>query len=913
MERPRWGGWGASVLAVTAGMILAELAGLSRFLDGRPLGVAGTFRLLVVLGGTLAFAGAFWKSLKPLLRSLKFGITVLAFLLFASILGTLFAQRTDAGEGGFKSTFLQAEAEFVWNLTHPFFRFSSPPRERGALVSWLRERGVSRPERVVEGLLLGPDLEAQARIFGKRPAGETWKRERARILQAVQDAGVRKHLARHMGFYQGLFDLAESLECTTLWKSDWFAALVILLFAGMALNLVRPGRVTWRKVGFWAAHGGVLLAILGAALGRRFEVRGSLPMRVGDTVDRFWSKRPDPDLQGRSRFKDDLALRLAAFRALPHYRLQVGVMPGGELEGRLPRGILAAGYMKSVKIHRGRVLELLKDGRDGARWKITLEDFLPRVRLRRVWEGAGEKDPAAQAAVLLSSRAPKSGKVLREATLAARPGRPDQHFLPGGRRLVLVRCPDGASLEAWKKGEGLGSYGRIRLRAGEGKWVEIPLREGARARLQTREGALEVLVWRVMQAFDLETWGGRKGIFGKSLEKFPSREDPAGDLEKNRLLPPLNPAAALVVKGPRGVGGFYVFSRGGHQEGSQVMPVPGKAVYSSLQAQLEYDRLRCPAVERLLFLLGPSSAWAARAVGDKVVEVKPLKAGMTLELGASTWRVDKFFLAARSRFEVDPLPEKGRKFFDDPAALKVSVEGPSGRKSYTLVSTTATMERKKTPSPLEQVSYDGNLLLRLVENRDMPQEWWSRLQVYRLSVPRGMTRDGLTLAAPVLAEDKWNAFLRALKEAGADVAPLEEGPFREERDRKVRLGKLCRTLDGILGGKDAAFWLARVPAGLLLPLSAWVERGRAVRLSQEDIRVNDPLLIPLRGVPPLLCTYQVNQSDARADQPDYSGFQVILDPGVNLVKFGLVLIALGTLLLFIAIPMKRGFGGKEAA
>ncbi len=913
--RPRWEGWKASFLVVAAGMALAELAGLSVFLDGRPLGAAGALRFYAVLAGTLAFLWYFWARLKPLLRSLKFGITVLACLLFASILGTLFAQRTDSSGGGFKSTFLQAEAEFVWNLTHPFFRFSSPPRERKALEAWLRDRGVSRPERVTAGLLLGPDLEAQARIFGKRSARETWKRERSRIVQAVQNAGTRMQLALHASFYQGLFEVAESLELTTLWKSDWFAALVILLSLSMGLNLFRPGRVTWRKLGFWGAHGGVLLAILGAAVGRRFEVRGSLPMRVGDVADRFWSRRPDPDLPGRSRFRDDLAVKLAAFRALPHYRLQLGVMPGGDLAKFLPRGLSARGYMESVKIHRGRVLGLMKDESGKPRWKITLQEFLPRVRLRRVWEPAGRaEDPrAGEAVVLLSRRDSRTGKILQEATLAAPPGKPFQRFLPGGKRLVLVGYADKAALEAWKQGKGLGKYGKIRLRGKGGKWVEIPLEEGARARLKTPEGEVEILVWRVMQAFDLETWGGRKGIFGKSLEKFPSKVDPAPDLDKNRLLPPLNPAVALVARGPKGIGGFYVFSRGGHQDGLNVMPVPGKAVYTSIQAEVEYDKIRCPAMERLLFLLGPAGAFGARVVGDKVVEVKPLEAGMSLELGSRTWRVEKFFLRARSRYVVDPLPAKGRRFLDDPAALKVVVEGPSGRRSFTLVSTTAAMEQKKNRSPLEEVSYDRNLLLRLVENRDMPQEWWSRLEVYRLSVPRGMTRDGLTAAIPVLDQGRWKKFLSALKEAGADASPLESASFRERKDRIARLDELCRALDEVLGGKDASFWLSRLPRDLFVPLPSWVDKGRAKRLLQADIRVNDPLVIPVRGIPSILCAYQVNQSDARADRPDYSGFQVIWDPGVNLVKLGLVLIALGTVLLFLALPMKRGFGGKEAA
>ena len=912
----KWEGWRASFLVVAAGMVLAEFAGLSAFLDGRPMGAAATLRFLAVLGGTLAFLWYSWPRIRPLFRSLKFGITVLIFLLFASIVGTLFAQRSDSSEGGFKSTFLQAEAEFVWNLTHPFFRFSSPPKERKALETWLRERGIARPEAVTAGLLLGPDLEAQARIFGKRSADETWKRERSRIVQAVQNAGTRRQLALHSSFYQGLFEIAESLEFTTLWKSDWFAALVILLFLSMGLNLFRPGRVTWRKLGFWGAHGGVLLAILGAAIGRRFEVRGSLPMRVGDVADRFWSKRPDPDLPGRSRFRDGLALKLAAFRALPHYRLQVGVMPGGSLESILPRGIDARGYMESVKIHQGRVLGLLKDESGKPRWKITLEEFLPRVRLRQVWGPAGrDENPGdgRKAMVRLSRRDPRTGRVLQEVTLAAPPGRSVQRFLPGGKRLVLAGYSGKADLNAWKQGEGLGKYGKIRLRGKGGKWVEIPLEEGARARVKTPEGELEVLVWRVMQAFDLETWGGRKGIFGKSLEKFPSKVNPAPDRDKNRLLPPLNPAVALVAKGPKGIGGFYVFSRGGHREGLNVMPVPGKAVYSSLQAEVEYDEIRCPAMERLLFLLGPAGAFGARVVGEKVVEVKPLEAGMSLELGSREWKVDKFYLAARSRWVVDPLPEKGRRFTDDPAALKVAVEGPSGRKTYTLVSTTASMEQKDTPSPLEQVSYGKNLLLRLVENRDMPQEWWSRLAVYRLSVPKGMTRDGLTAAIPVLDQGRWKKFLAALKEAGADAAPLESGAFRERKDRAARVEELSRALDAVLGKKDASFWLPRLPKDLFVPLSEWVARGGGKRLFRADIRVNDPLMIPVRGIPSILCAYQVNQSDARADRPDYSGFQVIWDPGVNLVKLGLVLIALGTFLLFLAIPMRRGFGGKEAA
>ena len=58
----------------------------------------------------------------------------------------------------------------------------------------------------------------------------------------------------------------------------------------------------------------------------------------------------------------------------------------------------------------------------------------------------------------------------------------------------------------------------------------------------------------------------------------------------------------------------------------------------------------------------------------------------------------------------------------------------------------------------------------------------------------------------------------------------------------------------------------------------------------------------------------MSQTDARAGEPWYTGIGVVFDPGVGLVRWGLILCALGTILVFLVLPLRGGGrDGEEAA
>lgn len=946
-------GFGPSVLLILAGAVLAEAAGFAFVLDGLPPGFAAPLRLGLVLAGAVFAFIVYWRQLLALLRSLRFGITVLAFLMAAAAVGTLFLQEgqgshddfewpplsapdptgaspaelhllrktgapKDAVERalaeshgdpraaaellGFWGAFLQAESSFLWNLLHPLARMDEPPRRRELAIDWLAKRGVHAPEAVADMLLLGDDLAAHERIFGPRAAHEEWRRSRSALRAAAAEAGAHAFLAEHRAALDALFHAARVLGLTRIWHTHWFTALLFLLGLCLALNLRRPGPLTARKAALWLTHGGILIILIGGTASRMFEERGMARLWVGDTVDRIFVPGPGPGTVREAPLRGRLTLTLAAFKADPHHRLQLRVRRSGKLAGELPAGAVRGGYQRTEGVAAGRRFELLPGSADG--WQVRVAEFWPRARARREWGAPAE---GAGLSVALLAGAP--GEPALE--LIAEPGAPGLRFLPDGVRLALIQPADEAEAQAWMAGQGLDSYGWLRLRFGAGEWTRLPLEPGAAATLEGPGGPVQALVWRVMQNFDLEAWGGRSGIFGERLSGPAPPPDGGADREKNRGLAPERPAAALILEGPQGTGGLYLFA-----EGPGAIPVPGHAVYRGLETALEFDRLRAPARELVALLSVSEAPRLVRARGGRVVEVAEIREGATFLAGERTFRVERLLRGVAPRLVVEPVAEDGNLFHQDAAAARLSVSGPAGEREITLVAATARQLQRGEGSLWEQADYDANLGLRLVEELQMPKEWRSRLVVRRLDLPRVRTQDGKVLVFPALAEEPWLRLLGALREAGADAAPLERRElFGEQADRERNLEALDGALSTVLAPKEAAFWRERLPKGLCLTLEEWAASSRERPVEQGVIRVNAPLAAAPTALPAWLLGYQFNQSDAKAHiDPDYSGIQVIWDPGVSLVRLGLVLAALGTFLVFLVLPIRRGFRrGEEEA
>ena len=569
--RPPSPGWGRSILVVVAAMVLAEVSGICLFLDG---GEPGSLAVLRLAGGlTLVGAILFWKGRAAwhLLRSLRFAVVVLLFLLAASLIGTLCAQRD--GSRDFQETFLRAEAGFVYNLLHPFSRFSTPPRERGALVDWLARRGVPEPDRWLarqegsldaQALLVDPDLAAYGRIYGARAEGERWHEAKKRIRAILTDAGTARHFEAHRSFYQALFTVAETTHFTRVWKSDWFAALITLLLLSLTAVLVRSGPLSLRRIGFIATHGGIVVIIVGAVIGRRFAENGILPLelpgRIGGestgfpgAADRY--VRRTVGMGSRlARFRGDLAVGLADFKALPHYRLKIRVRPTTALARSLPEGFNHPYYTRLVKLWPGARIPLLVDPEGRPRWRIRVEEFHPRVDRTMAWRAAPE---ASRGAVVLAPAGQKTDS--EPLVLWGKVGRTETLDLPGGR-LALVLRSGAKEAREWidrQRGE---RYGTLSLQYDRGDPVELPLVPGASHTFPGEKGGVRVQVWRIMQSYNQSIWGNSSTLFGERLRERKESLPPApDDRERNRDLPPDRPALALAVDGPEGPGGALPF------------------------------------------------------------------------------------------------------------------------------------------------------------------------------------------------------------------------------------------------------------------------------------------------------------------------------------------------------------------
>jgi hypothetical protein len=147
------------------------------------------------------------------------------------------------------------------------------------------------------------------------------------ILQAQPQKILQAAYGSALGIIRAFF-------LDDIFHSFGFCVLLGLGSAGLALTMARKRRLTARYLGCLGAHGGLLLILLGAAVGTAWGVKGRLNLHVGESSDSFFVPRSDGRVTARPLGFD---LRLDDFKLLsyePEYRLMVFEV-SGEKERRL--------------------------------------------------------------------------------------------------------------------------------------------------------------------------------------------------------------------------------------------------------------------------------------------------------------------------------------------------------------------------------------------------------------------------------------------------------------------------------------------------------------------------------------------------------------------------------------------------
>jgi len=702
------------------------------------------FLLLVPASAALVYRR---RALRRFLGSMKVGVVTFALIGVGAVIGVLFHQEDPMrptmpgavealaarGEGEASGAwsvsermawvdyqnFRHAEAYFVYHLLtdlglRRWLGFTGPPPGE----SQEAREALARLEEHLPGL---------QRRFGEEFAVAIRAQSEAGLRNRQINAEIQRLEEEWQDFWWSLFVWADRLDLRRVYRADWFSALWVILFLGVFLNTL-PGR--WRtlkkpaKWGFAVTHGGVLVLLLGAFLGRFTEQRGILQMHIGDTMgDYLLYGGGVAPLQERSPFHDGppFRLRLDDFRADYHDVLDVIYAKRGADGGLFPEFELAE--QPKLRVFQG--LEASYDwgrvGEGGMRPWMRVE-VLEHASRARTWLEPRRSLPEEPGLPLASwelAEAPGGAAVVSGLLVTTASGDTglSTASLPGGVRVRLATFPDRAAFLAAASRPPEERLGELTLPPASEEDVTqtLSVLEGGTTVFHTPDGDYEVEVLRATPSFRLAP--GEDG----EVDALPLSGEMADAL-------PTNPAVQLAIRGPDGEEGTrWVLEQDVHEQG---------IAFPDLHFRFRWDSWAAPARERwLVGVLGDGSVLAAR-VGDPesvaaVGEGGPFEASL---LDGRRLRIPEAYAhgIVEVRFEQKPDAD----FYDEaPPAVRLRVTTPEGAEEFVMVS---------DPEHYEIFDYVGPegepriVAFRFREDKDggaLPIEWRSKLTVLEQPTP----------------------------------------------------------------------------------------------------------------------------------------------------------------------------------
>ncbi|MCY2960155.1 MAG: hypothetical protein NTY35_08315 [Planctomycetota bacterium] len=759
MRRPfRWG-FGSAALLVLTLMVAGHVAlsVLGRVLDGTATGLQAA-----AFGGFVLATGVFLvlqrAAVLRFFRTMQVGVTLVSLTLFAVGVGVLVPQITgfedptehvpdirdipsDVLETYVPAPKMKSDEDFRrrpddhpalaglstdqvsrlkrWKNEYAAFRWA----EGFFVYHMLHLYGVGMPEAA-----LPPGVADKLGHFQDRYGIEERENRQKQMVAAFsgrqksQEIGALIRTNEHA--FRRAFEVCSALELNRTYKSNWFATLLALLFAGVFFNTFKGSPAQWftlRKGGYVLVHMGVMTLLAGGLYSKLETDRGILNLMLGDPPRNVYDGYHDPSKPRQMPF----AVTLDRFGRRDWKTLEVGFFED-DFKSNPPAYTL----WPDRKIE----LDFVDDAKGGKRPRIRVEvqeiHEKALVGSPRWWEAQRIDDPDGLGPLVVLGTLDRAA-VSAQSQEGAQPNvRERSVFLTPDPRMPPYLDP------AWK----------FRLAVAYGDDPEIARRMAA----PKEDGRVGWLSMRVAAAGDVEpmivpvrvgeTVDGPAGYRVRVVAA-------AGDLRfdpqtKSEILDP-RPLAEQFPSNP-GIVVEILQSGGGAPErrvvgesfDAESQGMQKEFAYPDLTLNLEWERWMSPGPQRFVLAFGPNRALELVDASGRATPVQP---GTVLPLGGET-QVTLRESLRNVRFETPIEFDPEADFISGPAydehfyahestgvVLRLTTDpGQPGEMTRTLK-----MASTDTGRANVWTSSDQRFWMRYYENTEtMPFEWRSVLSIH---------------------------------------------------------------------------------------------------------------------------------------------------------------------------------------
>ncbi|GEM_PF-2875632 len=835
----------------------------------------------------------------------------------------------------FFDNFLHAETFFLWNLWHKGFNILGNKIQMDPADKEMYER--------------------KASAFGPRAASDWWDMRKIQKNARITEAGVNELVHKLRAPMKKFYNFCEALDLTRVWKSNWFSMLFFLIFLVVSINTFRRSVWHWKRLGFLVSHLSIVVLLIGTTISRRTDVRGSAELDLTKQASTPVFVRFPKDGSIRSKndrfyesvsFGDGMVLRATDFKANYHKKLFVSATDDiGPLH-------------KRYKVATGAELGFFyKDGKP--RYKVRVKDYQPRVRpsWKRVPDPKAPFDPLLSYRFTLQRGENKTD--LGERSLRPRSSKSLGVYYPlmssDELKLAFVWPQNEEERRFYLHGLAVESLGELVLaKHPDGKGLRIPLApQKALADLEYRGQHYRVAILDATPDFKAESFGKmRDRAKLRDSWRFPKDFDASyrmadafreGGLPKNPALfariDRLDLAGQvaeseyrLIFADPRsndhgrGVP-MASGSKNPHSGALNPHENQGLSTLASLPLSFDFDYVRAPSKHTVLVVGGkghppaivnihtgrasPPQTWHP----NKPIPI-PLSQRDVESMNEFTLFLDRCEVLERGRLiaSYEPLPNDNF-FHHDPAGIKLEIDGPKGRKEYTVILSSLYSEigvAPRIPEELQFATYDKHLRLKFAEDRMMlPMDWKTKLEVHKVEEPLFRCSDGKFLVVPMVDDSDFEAVKTAWNQLKKRMPFFVDFPangklFASKESRRTHLKELKNLFKEWFHQIPSANWLSALRNSRTMLLDAYLALPESKPVEARTIRVNEPLVYGS-----FFDSWRFTQSNADDKRPFYTGIGVQRDGGVLLVLVSMYSLGIGTILMFIILPLlkRRRRGG----
>ena len=828
----------------------------------------------------------------------------------------------------FFDNFLHAESFFLWNLWHKGFNIFGNKIQ------------MDSQDKVM--------FQRKAHAFGPRAASDWWDMRKIQKNGGVTKVGVDALVHDLRAPMKTFFGFCEALDLTRVWKSNWFSMLFFLIFTVVTINTFRPAVWKWKRLGFLACHLSIVFLLIGTTLSRRTEVRGSAELDwMKEAATPIFTQFPrdgafrfkDGNFYQFSSFGEGMALRAKDFKADYHKKLFVTVT---DVKGPLNKRFNVASGVKF-----GLYFE-----KEGPQYRVKVKDFQPRVRpqFRRVPDPSAAFDPvltyrfSLQRGETLSdlgdkflrANSPKafgvfyplrSSDELKIAFVWPKSEEERRFYLQGLTRevlgnLVLSRHPHGEGLKI-----PLAPHKALADLEYEGRHYQVAVLDAtpdfkAESFGRMRERAKLRDSWRYPKEYDASY--NMAEAFREGLPNNPAlfvrvdRLDSNGEVDESEY--------RLIFADPRsndhgrGVP-MASGSKDPHAQAKSPHGASGSSTLAALPLSFEFDYVRAPSKHTLLVVGGKGKSPAVINIHGGIASPPktwdpkkalpvPLSGRDVESMNEFTLFLDRCEVSERSRLVAtyEPLPNDDF-FHHDPAGVKLEISGPKGTKEFTVVLSSLYSEigaAPPIPQEVQFVDYDEHLTLRFAEDRMMlPIDWKTQLEIHKVKEPMFRCADGKFLVVPMVDDSDFEAVKTAWGKLKKRMSFFVDFPatgtsFSTREKRLSNLEALKGLFRNWFRQIPSSNWLSALKDSRTMPLGVYLALPESKPIAERTIRVNEPLVYGS-----FFDSWRFTQSNADDKRPFYTGIGVQRDGGVLLVLLSMYALGIGTILMFIILPLLK--------